>query len=94
MRSGVDAPLRLGRGGERVFGFRFGFGFGFGVEIGFEGLVGVSGEKSIRFWGVPIVVLRWRLVVSVEGGGGGFCRLEMEGERMLARQRKHSPVPK
>ena len=80
MRSGVDAPLRLGRGGERVFGF--------------EGLVGVSGEKSIRFWGVPIVVLRWRLVVSVEGGGGRFCRLEMEGERMLARQRKHSPVPK
>jgi hypothetical protein len=44
---------------------------------------------------VPIVVLRWRFVVSDEGGGGRFVgRIWLFGERLEARQRKHSPVPK
>jgi hypothetical protein len=41
----------------------------------------------------PIVVLRCRLVVSLEGGGGRWFAMVCE-ERMEARQRKHSPVPK
>jgi hypothetical protein len=39
----------------------------------------------------PMVVLRCMFVVSAEGGGGRWRR--EEGESMLARQRKHSPVP-
>ena len=41
---------------------------------------------------LEMVVLRWRSVVSAEGGGG---REEREGilGRTLDRQRKHSPVP-
>jgi hypothetical protein len=40
-----------------------------------------------------IVVLRAMFVVSAEGGGGRkFGRVAVE--RMEARQRKHSPVPK
>lgn len=41
----------------------------------------------------PIVVLRWRLMVSVDGGGGRWFAI-VWGERIEARQRKHSPVPK
>jgi hypothetical protein len=44
---------------------------------------------------VPIVVLRCMLTVSEEGGAGRFERLGMpDEERIEARQRKHSPVPK
>lgn len=39
------------------------------------------------------VVLRCRFVVSVEGGGGRCC-VRVAAERIEARQRKHSPVPK
>ena len=43
----------------------------------------------------PSVVLRCRFVVSVEGGGGSEERFGMAvGESVVARQRKHSPVPK
>lgn len=38
-----------------------------------------------------MVVLRVMFVVSAEGGGGRCWR--DVGERKLARQRKHSPVP-
>lgn len=41
----------------------------------------------------PIVVDRCMLVVSAEGGAGRFWRC-VRGERIEARQRKHSPVPK
>lgn len=42
---------------------------------------------------LEIVVLRAKFVVSAEGGGGRkFGRVA--AERMAARQRKHSPVPK
>jgi hypothetical protein len=37
--------------------------------------------------GEEIVVVRVRLVVSAEGGGGSDARVD-------ARQRKHSPLPK
>lgn len=39
------------------------------------------------------VVDRCMFVVSAEGGGGKF-RSRSEVERMAARHRKHSPVPK
>jgi hypothetical protein len=75
-----------------------------GVEIpeGKEGVDGneeAAGERSVEEMGVgreeevPMVVLRWRLVVSDEGGGGRFEWIE-EGDTIDARQRKHSPVPK
>lgn len=54
------------------------------------------GERRREFEGVvvevEIVVLRAMLVVSAEGGGGRF--VGKEADNMLARQRKHSPVPK
>jgi len=40
-----------------------------------------------------IVVLRCRFVVSAEGGGGRKLG-RVAAERIEARQRKHSPVPK
>ena len=57
------------------------------VEVEREGRLGV-----VVFVGLAIVVLRWRCVVSVLGGGG---RWESRGVwlRREARQRKHSPVP-
>ena len=43
----------------------------------------------------PSVVLRCRFVVSAEGGGGSEERFGMAvGDSIVARQRKHSPVPK
>jgi hypothetical protein len=42
--------------------------------------------------GLLRVVLRTAWVVSAEGGGGRFARKEEAG-RVVARQRKHSPVP-
>ena len=42
---------------------------------------------------LDIVVLRCRFVVSLEGKGGRWLGRVAE-ERMEARQRKHSPVPK
>lgn len=39
-----------------------------------------------------IVVLRCRFEVSAEGGGGRFDSQDDAG-RIVARQRKHSPVP-
>ena len=50
-----------------------------------KGWLGERGD-----FGIPIVVLRWRLVLSDDGGGGRCIDF---GERMEARQRKHSPVP-
>ena len=55
-------------------------------EIGFET------ERVFGDLDPSIVVLRAAFVVSEEGGGGRWERLA--GERMWARQRKHSPVPK
>jgi len=58
-----------------------------------------TGERSVEEVGVgrdedvPMVVLRWRLVVSDEGGGGRFEWIK-EGDNIDPRQRKHSPVPK
>jgi len=43
---------------------------------------------------VPRVVLRVMFVVSEEGGAGRCDNVERVDERMEARQRKHSPVPK
>lgn len=51
--------------------------------------VGESREDAA----LEIVVLRCRFVVSVEGGGGRWLGSVAE-ERVEARQRKHSPVPK
>lgn len=79
MRSGLDVP-ELGEG-PGVTGDKR------------EGLVGC--ELVVGDWGfeVPIVVVRCMFVVSADGGGGRF-RMMKEGERIEARQRKHSPVPK
>ena len=54
---------------------------------GFEGAVGAP-----DFIAAATVVLRWRFVVSADGGGGRLARIEAAG-RTEARQRKHSPVP-
>lgn len=79
IRSGVDAPDAC----EGVEGDG-------GARLPDE----VVGERreEVEDLGPPIVVLRVMFVVSVEGGGGRCCRFV--GERMCARQRKHSPVPK
>jgi len=55
----------------------------------------VVGERRRELEGLleeDIVVLRVMFVVSVDGGGGRF--VGKEEERVEARQRKHSPVPK
>lgn len=97
MRSGVLAPERSGGGGLRK-------GWLFGANIGDVGLEIEELRCSER-----MVVARCMFVVSADGGGGrpasessaseavplpflGTCRLRNDG-RMLARQRKHSPVP-
>ncbi len=54
---------------------------------------GVGFRERVEEDAAPIVVLRWRFVVSAEGGGGRFVGRAV-GERTEARQRKHSPVPK
>ena len=79
MRSGVEAP----EAGEGVFGVG-------GVRL----LEDVVGERRVGVGDLvpPIVVLRVIFVMSAEGGGGRWWGLE--GARMCARQRKHSPVPK
>ncbi len=41
----------------------------------------------------PSVVVRWRLVVLDDGGGGSEDRKDGLEESTDARQRKHSPVP-
>jgi hypothetical protein len=70
-------------------------GEGLGLDVNEE----AAGERSVeevgvgREEGAPMVVLRWRLVVSDEGGGGRFEWIA-EGDTIDARQRKHSPVPK
>ena len=57
-------------------------------------LVGRGGESVFAVEDVPIVVLRCRFVVSVEGGGGRWERFgRVWGGSIEARQRKHSPVP-
>jgi hypothetical protein len=48
--------------------------------------VGVGGARR--------VVVRWRFVVSEDGGGGREDRHEDWEESIDARHRKHSPVPK
>jgi hypothetical protein len=53
---------------------------------------GVGGARLFAF-AIPRVVVRWRLVVSEDGGGGRDKRAGLE-ERTEARHRKHSPVPK
>lgn len=79
IRSGVEAP-EAKEGVEGVGGARL--------------LDDVVGESRVGVGDLvpPIVVLRVMFVVSAEGGGGRCWRLE--AERMCARQRKHSPVPK
>lgn len=74
-----------------------------GVETP-DGKEGRFGERRlfedaefVDVWEVvlAIVVLRCIFVVSALGGGGRVIgKRGEEGERMLARQRKHSPVPK
>lgn len=56
------------------------------------GEMGESGERNVGDFGIVRVVLRWRFVVSEDGGGGRWA-IE-KGERTKERQRKHSPVPK
>jgi len=53
---------------------------------------GVGGARLFALV-VPSVVVRWRLVVSEDGGGGRDRRAWLE-ESIEARHRKHSPVPK
>jgi hypothetical protein len=79
MRSGVEVPEGK-EGVESVCGARL-----------FEDVVGER-RVGVGDFGPPIVVLRVMFVVSADGGGGRWERFE--GERMCARQRKHSPVPK
>jgi hypothetical protein len=50
--------------------------------------------ESAGVRGARRVVVRWRFVVSEDGGGGRVDRSDGWEERMEARQRKHSPVPK
>lgn len=68
------------------------------IRSGVEAPVGKSGGESSDGGelGVPdIVVVRCMFVVSADGGGGSICaRLWELAERIEARQRKHSPVPK
>lgn len=79
IRSGVEAPEGvLGVGGARLLEEA--------GEIGFET------ERVFGDLEPSIVVLRVAFVVSEEGGRGRWERLV--GERIWARQRKHSPVPK
>ena len=79
MRSGVEAP-EADEGVLGVGGARL-------LEDALrESRVGVGDLTS------PVVVLRVMFVVSAEGGAGMWWRLE--GERICARLRKHSPVPK
>ena len=52
-----------------------------------------AGVGGARLFAIPRVVVRWRLVVSEDGGGGRDKRAGL-GERTEARHRKHSPVPK
>jgi hypothetical protein len=95
IRSGVEIP----EGKEGVDGARREDveceGEGLRLDVNEE----AAGERSVeevcvgREEGVPMVVLRWRLAVSDEGGGGRFEWIE-EGDTIDARQRKHSPVPK
>ena len=87
IRSGVEAPeANDGLGGARLWAEEEGdrsAGEGIGLDVdGFEGDLG----------GPERVVLRVAFVVSAEGGKGRWVR--EEAERMCARQRKHSPVPK
>jgi len=93
--SGVDIP----EGKEGVDGVRREDveceGEGLGLDMNEE----AAGERCVEEMGVgreervPMVVLRWRLVVSDEGGGGRFEWIE-DRDTIDARQRKHSPVPK
>ncbi len=53
---------------------------------------GVGGARLFAL-AIPSVVVRWRLVVSEDGGGGRERRAVLE-DSSEARQRKHSPVPK
>lgn len=65
------------------------------AEFGVEGVGGArlpfeeAGESG--FFVVPMVVVRWRFVVSDDGGGGRWC--SEAAESMEARHKKHSPVP-
>jgi hypothetical protein len=79
IRSGVEAPEE----NDGVFGVG-------GARVPKE--AGEMGFETESVLGPPMVVLRVAFVVSDEGGGGRWARLV--GERMCARQRKHSPVPK
>jgi hypothetical protein len=54
--------------------------------------VEVRGERGVGFPEAIVVLRDTMFVVSVEGGGGKFARIEAVG-RTVARQRKHSPVP-
>jgi len=56
---------------------------------------GVGGARLLGIvdFDIPSVVVRWRLAVSDDGGGGSDRRAKLE-ESTEARQRKHSPVPK
>lgn len=63
-----------------------------GVGGGARLLLDVLAEEGNTIGDDPIVVLRAAtLVVSAEGGRGRWA--SDEGERKVARQRKHSPVP-
>lgn len=94
IRSGVLTPEKEGEGGANEEVDCVGEGIAKVLLVGErredeEGF----GERGLGEEVEAIVVLRCRFVVSVEGGGGRFEVKEV-GERMEARQRKHSPVPK
>jgi hypothetical protein len=89
MRSGVEAPEgKAGDGGARFDVEWEAVVIGETVEW-----VDVAGESVDER--VPRVVLRVMFVVSEEGGAGRWDNgRRVEEERMEARHRKHSPVPK
>jgi hypothetical protein len=103
MRSGVEMPEGKEEGGGAREWVDCEGEWGEGAVVKEDWCVGESREEEDGFGVafreraeeevVPIVVLRCMLVVSAEGGGGRFVGSAV-GERVEARQRKHSPVPK
>lgn len=60
----------------------------------FSGVLTFVCTESVGVGGVRMVVERGMFVVSEDGGGGREDMKEGSDERIDARQRKHSPVPK